>query len=58
MIPMFIRLREDQHAFLKDLPGTISEHLRRAIDDYIEKKKNTDVSVSLSGKKGVNYEST
>ncbi len=37
--------------FLKKLPGTLSEHLRRATDDYVEKKKNINVS-SSSSKKG------
>lgn len=33
--------------FLQELEGTISEHLRNAVDDYIEKKSiNTSASQS------------
>lgn len=37
--------------FLDALPGTLSEHLRRAVDDYIIKIKGTKVSESVSKKK-------
>lgn len=39
MIAKNYRIREDQIAFLDNLPGNASEHLRAAIDDYMEKKK-------------------
>ncbi len=36
---------------LKELPGTISEHIRRAIDEYLT--KYSDSSTSRSKKGGV-----
>lgn len=43
-------IREDQDAFLKQLPGQISEHIRIAIDDYI--KKMTPKAKTSPSKKG------
>lgn len=45
-------LDEIKIKFLSSLSGTLSEHLRRAIDDYIEKKKALNVSASKSKKVG------
>ena len=39
-------ISEDQLQFLEDYPGTISEHVREAIDDWMAKKKNLNVSIS------------
>ena len=39
-------------AFLKDLPGTLSEHVRRAIDDYTDSLKVQKSSGSQSKKVG------
>ena len=39
-------LSEEHLQFLKDYPGTISEHIREAIDDWIMKKKNINASIS------------
>jgi len=41
-------LTEEQANFLGKLPGTASEHVRRAIDEYIEKIKAKSVSESKS----------
>lgn len=41
-------VREDQHDFLKSLPGSAAEHVRRAIDDYKVKKLNANASISRS----------
>ncbi|MCR4324173.1 MAG: hypothetical protein NUV69_00590 [Candidatus Curtissbacteria bacterium] len=41
-------LREDQLKSLKELPGNESEHIRRAIDKYIQDLKAKDVSASAS----------
>ena len=41
-------LGKDQRLFLENLPGTLSEHIRRAIDEYIERIKANNVSSSVS----------
>ena len=46
-------MTEDQIDFLEGLDGlNTSEHIRRAVDEYIEKKKAEQVSVSASPTKG------
>jgi len=45
-------INKQQSKFLKDLPGTLSEHIRRAIDDYIKALKGVNVSASASKRKG------
>jgi hypothetical protein len=47
-------LDDNQSTFLATLPGTVSEHLRRAVDEYVERKQSSKVSGSLSNK-GVNH---
>lgn len=42
---------EQQIEFLESLSGNVAEHLRRAIDDYIEKQKDLKVSASKSKRK-------
>ena len=44
-------IHEIQYFFLTSLPGTLSEHIRRALDDYIEKVKALKVSASTSKRK-------
>jgi hypothetical protein len=44
-------IREDQIAFIGKLPGMFSEHIRRAIDDYINKiKQGVNITISPSKK--------
>ena len=45
-------LSEDQISYLKSLVGTISEHIRHAVNEYIDRKKNLNVSSSQSKSKG------
>lgn len=46
-------IRDDQDEFLKELPGNVSEHIRRAIDYYrkIKEKYLTAKSPSVKGGK-------
>ena len=49
MLLKLFKWREDQKAFIENLPGKASEHIRRAIDDYIERKKSkTEATTSPS----------
>lgn len=48
-----IRIRDDQDAFLRSLPGSVTENIRQAIDDYI-KKINASRFSSSSSKGGHN----
>ncbi len=41
-------LTNDQFRFLRKLEGNISEHIRRAIDLYIDSKKELKISNSPS----------
>ena len=50
MVSFYLRMREDQNSFLHSLKGSIAEHIRRAIDDYIDKMRNLNVSSSKSKK--------
>lgn len=45
-------IHEAQFFFITSLAGTLSEHLRRALDDYITKLKANNVSASKSKKGG------
>lgn len=45
-------LEEEQIEFLRKLPGKVSEHIRRALDEYIYRLKGTDTSTSRSKKGG------
>lgn len=45
-----IFLYDNQIEFINTLPQTISETIRTALDDYIEKHKNLNVSASESSK--------
>jgi len=41
-------LEQDQVDFLDKLPGTVSEQIRRAINEFIERQKNKNISASKS----------
>lgn len=41
-----------QLSFLQDLSGHVSEHIRKAIDEYIVKLKNQNATTSPSKKGG------
>lgn len=41
-------LSNEQHRYLKKKGGNASEIIRRALDEYIEKQKNLNVSISSS----------
>jgi len=46
-------IRNDHDRFLRKLPGSMAEHIRTALDDYMEKKKRETFNVSTSkSKKG------
>ena len=47
-----VYIHENQYNFLTIQSGTISEIIRRAIDDYIEKTRTLKVSASTSKKGG------
>jgi hypothetical protein len=42
------------YEYLDSLPGSLSEHIRRAIDEYIEKMKSPRASISPSKRKEEN----
>lgn len=43
-----IYITDEQVVFLSELQGTIAEHIRRAIDEYIQKIKSQTISASSS----------
>lgn len=46
-------MTQEQIDFLEGLEGlNTSEHIRRAVDEYIEKKKGQSVSATPTGKGG------
>ena len=49
-------LSQEQVDFLKNLPGTISEHIRKAVDEYIDKLHVVSASASASVKKEVEFD--
>mgnify|MGYP001566525312 CR=1 FL=1 len=46
-----VYIQENQYYFLVAQPGTLSENIRKAIDDYIQKIKALNVSASQSQRK-------
>lgn len=48
-----IYIKEDQFYYIGNLSGTLSEHVRRALDDYIQTLKAKETSTSAS--KGVSH---
>lgn len=55
MVRRDLLLSEEQIKYLQGLEGTVSEHIRRAIDEYIKKlKRRISASISPSKKGGSN----
>ena len=55
MIRRAFYLSDEQNNFLKGLDGlSVSEHLRRAIDEYLKKLQNQNISASQSKRKEAN----
>ena len=52
MISTLIRLTEFQYYFLHKLQGTLSEHIRNAVNKYIDDLNKNSISSSLSDKEG------
>jgi hypothetical protein len=48
MVKFDFYISEEQLRFLVGMGGKTAEHIRRAIDEYIEKKKNSITSSSKS----------
>lgn len=48
MIRVNFFLSQKQLDFLKDLPGTVSENIRIAVNEYISKLRSRNVSASKS----------
>lgn len=44
-------MEQEQIDFLRNLPGTVAEHVRQAVNEYIEKKRGLPAS-SQSRKEG------
>ena len=57
MYKISLNLNEGQIEYLKTLPGKTSEHIRRAIDKYIEDIKRLQVSTSASNGSNTNPQS-
>lgn len=54
MIRLHCFIEDEQFLFLGHLKGKRSEHIRRAIDEYIQKLKSINASASQSKKGGEN----
>lgn len=52
MVRIDLNITKEQLGFLVRMGGTMSEHIRRAIDDYIVKIKGQNASTSPSQKGG------
>lgn len=48
MIRKDLYLTNNQFRFLRKLEGNVSEHIRRSIDEYIQRQRDLKVSTSLS----------
>jgi Tfp pilus assembly PilM family ATPase len=57
MVRKHFYLTEEQIQALQSLGGTLAEHIRRAIDDYLAKMQKVNVSAS-SSRGGLNGRST
>jgi hypothetical protein len=56
MVRKTFYLHNAQYRFLKRLGDlTVSEHVRRAIDEYVERKQNLNASKSESATGGEKY---
>lgn len=51
MVKYSFYIREDQLKFIESIPGGASEHIRSALDKYIEVKKRESLNVSESPSK-------
>jgi hypothetical protein len=51
MIRKNVHLKPEQINFIGTLSGTFAEHIRIALDDYIQKQKNLNVSASSSNER-------
>ena len=49
MISILFRLSESTNIKLEALPGTKAEHIRRAIDEYLQRINPIDAAASQSG---------
>ncbi len=54
MIRKNVHFEQTQIDDIDSFGGTFAEHIRRATDDYIAKKKQSDISASSSKKGGKN----
>jgi len=43
-----VYITDEQVVFLTELDGTVSEHIRRAIEEYIQRLKNIKMTASAS----------
>ena len=48
MVRYNLYLSNNQHRFLRKTGGNASEIIRRALDEYIQKKKKEELNVSTS----------
>ena len=48
MVRYNLYLKNHQHRFLKKLGDNASEIIRRALDEYIQKKKKEEMNISTS----------
>lgn len=49
-------MTNDQFRFLKKLEGNVSDHIRRALEDYIGELKRKSLNISISKSKGGEYD--
>jgi hypothetical protein len=52
LVPRLFRITKEQDQFLRKLPGSDSEHTRRALDEYIFRMTPINISSSASEQKG------
>jgi hypothetical protein len=48
MVSKTLYFYKEQVEFFKNLPGKFSEHVRKAVDEYIDRKRKLNVSFSQS----------
>ena len=51
MLRIDLYITDEQHAFLHQLEGTLSENIRKALDDYIIKLRSLRTASSASTRK-------
>jgi len=52
MVRFPVYLPEKELQYLKELSGTVSQHIRQAIEDYVDKQKVLRASASVSKRGG------